>query len=208
MFHRLEHRIRAHVLICWLALLLVRVAERHTGPTWRRIATELDAAARRHPHRARRHRRPDHPPTDAQTGILGACGVPRHPGSPPSTPPDQDKHPEPALPAAWTHAAQAHKPQTPRSTPTSGPSCHHQLRNPGIKAFSETDFRQDLQAFDVPTLVVHGDDDQVVPFTVGGQSSAAIVQDATLVVYEGAPHGITDTHKERLGEDLLEFVKA
>jgi non-heme chloroperoxidase len=77
-----------------------------------------------------------------------------------------------------------------------------------IKAFSETDFRQDLQAFDVPTLVVHGDDDQVVPFSVGGQASAAIVQDATLVVYEGAPHGITDTHKERLGEDLLEFVKA
>ena len=77
-----------------------------------------------------------------------------------------------------------------------------------IKAFSETDFRQDLQAFDVPTLVVHGDDDQVVPFSVGGQASAAIVQDATLVVYEGAPHGITDTHKERLREDLLEFVKA
>jgi non-heme chloroperoxidase len=77
-----------------------------------------------------------------------------------------------------------------------------------IKAFSETDFRQDLAAFDVPTLVVHGDDDQVVPFTVGGQASAAMVEDSTLIVYEGAPHGITDTHKARLGSDLLDFVKS
>ncbi len=77
-----------------------------------------------------------------------------------------------------------------------------------IKAFSETDFRDDLNSFDVPTLVLHGDDDQVVPFAVGGQASAALIKDATLVVYEGAPHGITDTHKDRLGSDLLEFVKA
>jgi non-heme chloroperoxidase len=77
-----------------------------------------------------------------------------------------------------------------------------------IKAFSETDFRPDLAAFDVPTLVVHGDDDQVVPFSVGGQASARLVKDATLIVYQGAPHGITDTHKVRLGNDLLDFVKA
>jgi non-heme chloroperoxidase len=77
-----------------------------------------------------------------------------------------------------------------------------------IKAFSETDFRPDLAAFDVPTLVVHGDDDQVVPFAVGGRASAALVRDATLIVYEGAPHGITDTHEARLGSDLLDFVKA
>jgi non-heme chloroperoxidase len=77
-----------------------------------------------------------------------------------------------------------------------------------IKAFSETDFRPDLAAFDVPTLVVHGDDDQVVPFDVGGRASAALVRDATLIVYEGGPHGITDTHKARLGSDLLDFVKA
>jgi non-heme chloroperoxidase len=77
-----------------------------------------------------------------------------------------------------------------------------------IKAFSETDFRQDLAMFDVPTLVVHGDDDQVVPFTVGGQASAAFVKGATLKVYEGAPHGITDTHKDQLSYDLLEFAKA
>jgi non-heme chloroperoxidase len=77
-----------------------------------------------------------------------------------------------------------------------------------IKAFSETDFRPDLAAFDVPTLVVHGDDDQVVPFAVGGKASAALVEDATLIVYEGAPHGITYTHKARLGSDLLDFVKS
>ena len=75
-----------------------------------------------------------------------------------------------------------------------------------IKAFSETDFRDDLAKFDVPTLVVHGDDDQVVPFPVGGQASAAAVTHSTLVVYEGGPHGITDTHKERLSRDLLKFA--
>jgi non-heme chloroperoxidase len=77
-----------------------------------------------------------------------------------------------------------------------------------IKAFSETDFRDDLAMFDVPTLVVHGDDDQVVPFAVGGQASAALVSGATLKVYEGAPHGITDTHKDQLSYDLFEFAKA
>ena len=77
-----------------------------------------------------------------------------------------------------------------------------------IKAFSETDFRADLRAIDVPTQIIHGDDDQVVPFEVGGKASAGIVADATLIVYEGAPHGITDTHKERLGRDLLDFVKS
>jgi non-heme chloroperoxidase len=77
-----------------------------------------------------------------------------------------------------------------------------------IKAFSETDFRDDLRAFDVPTLVIHGDDDQVVPFEVGGKASAALIEGAELLVYKGAPHGITDTHKERLGRDLLDFLKA
>lgn len=77
-----------------------------------------------------------------------------------------------------------------------------------IKAFSETDFRDDLAKFDVPTLIVHGDDDQVVPFSVGGRASADLITDATLTIYAGAPHGITDTHKEQLGNDLLEFIKA
>ncbi|MBP2327171.1 non-heme chloroperoxidase [Kibdelosporangium banguiense] len=76
-----------------------------------------------------------------------------------------------------------------------------------IAAFSATDFRPDLAKFDVPTLVVHGDDDQVVPFEVGGKASAALVEGARLVVYPGAPHGITDTHKEQLGADLLAFLR-
>jgi non-heme chloroperoxidase len=76
-----------------------------------------------------------------------------------------------------------------------------------VAAFSATDFRPDLAKFDVPTLVVHGDDDQVVPFEVGGKASAAMVEGARLVVYQGAPHGITDTHKEQLGADLLAFLR-
>ncbi len=60
--------------------------------------------------------------------------------------------------------------------------------------------------FDVPTLVIHGDEDQVVPFSVGGEASAALVDGAELKVYPGAPHGITDTHKEQLGNDLLAFL--
>jgi non-heme chloroperoxidase len=55
--------------------------------------------------------------------------------------------------------------------------------------------------------VVHGDDDQVVPFSVGGQASAALIEGSILTVYRDAPHGITDTHKDRLGQDLLDFVK-
>jgi non-heme chloroperoxidase len=77
-----------------------------------------------------------------------------------------------------------------------------------IAAFSATDFRGDLDAIDVPTLVIHGDDDQVVPFEVGGKASAARIKGATLKVYPGAPHGITDTHKEQLGTDLLEFINS
>ncbi|WP_214109166.1 alpha/beta fold hydrolase [Acrocarpospora catenulata] len=77
-----------------------------------------------------------------------------------------------------------------------------------IAAFSATDFRRDLDSFNVPTLVVHGDDDQVVPFEVGGQASAARIKGATLTVYPGAPHGLIETHKERLCGDLLEFLSS
>jgi non-heme chloroperoxidase len=77
-----------------------------------------------------------------------------------------------------------------------------------IKAFSETDFTEDLKRFDVPTLIVHGDDDQIVPIGAAGQSSAKIVRNATLKVYPGAPHGLTDTHKDQLNEDLLAFVRS
>jgi non-heme chloroperoxidase len=77
-----------------------------------------------------------------------------------------------------------------------------------IAAFSATDFRSDLDAFNVPTLVIHGDDDQVVPFEVGGKASAKRIKNATLEVYEGAPHGLTDTHKLRLCDDLLAFLRS
>ena len=77
-----------------------------------------------------------------------------------------------------------------------------------IEAFSETDFTEDLTKFDVPTLVIHGDDDQVVPIDTSGRASAKIVPNAKLIVYPGAPHGLTDTHKDRLNEDLLSFLKA
>ena len=75
-----------------------------------------------------------------------------------------------------------------------------------IKAFSETDFTEDLKKFDVPTLVLHGDDDQIVPMGAAGLASAKIVKNATLKVYPGAPHGLTDTHKDQLNADLLAFV--
>lgn len=77
-----------------------------------------------------------------------------------------------------------------------------------IKAFSETDFTEDLKKFDVPTLVIHGDDDQVVPIDVTGRAAAKIVKSAKLIVYPGAPHGLTDTHKNKLNTDLLDFIKA
>ena len=76
-----------------------------------------------------------------------------------------------------------------------------------IAAFSATDFRADLAKFDVPTLVIHGDDDQIVPIDLSGRASAALVEGAELIVYEGGPHGITDTHKDRLNQDLLAFLR-
>jgi non-heme chloroperoxidase len=77
-----------------------------------------------------------------------------------------------------------------------------------IKAFSETDFTEDLKKFDLPTLVIHGDDDQIVPIDAAGKASARIVKEAKLVIYPGGPHGITDTHKDRLNADLLTFLRA
>jgi non-heme chloroperoxidase len=76
-----------------------------------------------------------------------------------------------------------------------------------IKAFSETDFRGDLKKFDVPTLIIHGEDDQIVPIDVGGRMSAKLIKGAKLIVYPGAPHGLTETHKDRFNEDLLNFIK-
>jgi non-heme chloroperoxidase len=76
-----------------------------------------------------------------------------------------------------------------------------------IKAFSETDFTEDLKKFDVPTLILHGDDDQIVPIGAGGRASAKIVKNATLKVYPGAPHGMCTTLKDQVNADLLAFLK-
>ena len=78
-----------------------------------------------------------------------------------------------------------------------------------IKAFSETDFTEDLKKMsqlEVPTLIVHGDDDQIVPIKAAGLLSAKLVKGSILKVYEGGPHGLPSTMKDRLNTDLLEFI--
>jgi non-heme chloroperoxidase len=75
-----------------------------------------------------------------------------------------------------------------------------------IKAFSETDLTQDLARFDVPTLVLHGDDDQIVPIGASAMMSSKLIKGATLKVYEGAPHGMCTTLKERVNAELLAFI--
>ncbi len=77
-----------------------------------------------------------------------------------------------------------------------------------IKAFSETDLTEDLKKFDVPTLILHGDDDQIVPIADSAVLSAKIIRNSTLKVIQGAPHGMCTTLKHRVNEDLWEFVKA
>jgi non-heme chloroperoxidase len=77
-----------------------------------------------------------------------------------------------------------------------------------IKAFSETDLTEDLKKIDVPTLIVHGDDDQIVPIKASALLTAKIVKNATLKVYSGAPHGLAITHKGQFNEDLLSFIKS
>ena len=76
-----------------------------------------------------------------------------------------------------------------------------------IKAFSETDFTDDLIKFDVPTLIIHGDDDQIVPIEASAFASAKLVKNAALKIYPGAPHGLADTHKDQLNADLLDFLR-
>lgn len=88
-----------------------------------------------------------------------------------------------------------------------GMQAGHKNTYDSIAAFSATDFREDLKKFDVPTLVIHGDDDQIVPLDSSGKASAALIEGAQLIVYPGAPHGLTDTHKERFNNDLLAFLK-
>jgi non-heme chloroperoxidase len=76
-----------------------------------------------------------------------------------------------------------------------------------IKAFSETDFTEDLKRFDVPTLIIHGDDDQIVPFPNSAPKTAKLVPHAKLVVYQGAGHGICSTQKDRVNQELLAFFR-
>jgi non-heme chloroperoxidase len=77
-----------------------------------------------------------------------------------------------------------------------------------IKAFSETDQTEELKTIDVPTLIIQGDDDQIVPFVAASQLQAKLVKGATLKVYKGAPHGLCTTHKHQVNEDLLAFLKS
>jgi non-heme chloroperoxidase len=76
-----------------------------------------------------------------------------------------------------------------------------------IEAFSESEFTEDLKKFDIPTLIIHGDDDQIVPITVGGLRAAKMIKNAVLKVYKGAPHGLMSTHKDEFNFDLLEFAR-
>ncbi|MGO4572840.1 alpha/beta fold hydrolase [Microvirga sp. 2TAF3] len=77
-----------------------------------------------------------------------------------------------------------------------------------IKAFSETDFTEDLKKIDVPTLIVHGDDDQIVPIGTSALMSSKIVKGAILKIYQGAPHGLAQTHQDQFNADLLAFLQS
>jgi non-heme chloroperoxidase len=76
-----------------------------------------------------------------------------------------------------------------------------------IKAFSETDFTEDLKKFDVPTLVLHGEDDQIVPVKNSARKSAQLIKGAKDIYYPGAPHGITATHQDQINAELLAFLR-
>ena len=77
----------------------------------------------------------------------------------------------------------------------------------GIKAFSETDFTEELKSIDVPTLVMHGDDDQIVPYKDAGLLSAKLLKNSTLKIYPGYPHGMLTTHADVISQDLMAFVR-
>jgi non-heme chloroperoxidase len=95
-----------------------------------------------------------------------------------------------------------------RSWWTQGMMSGHKNAYDCIAAFSETDFTEDLQKFDVPTLIVHGDDDQIVPIKNSAMLSAELVKSATLKVYPGGAHALGDTAKEVLNDDLLAFIRS
>ena len=76
-----------------------------------------------------------------------------------------------------------------------------------IKAFSESDFTEDVKKFHIPTLIIHGDDDQVVPIAITGDRSSKMIRNATYKVYKGAPHGLMSTHQAQFNADLLDFAR-
>jgi len=88
-----------------------------------------------------------------------------------------------------------------------GMMCGHKNGYDCIKAFSETDFTEDLKKFDVPTLIVHGDDDQIVPIGASALLSAKLVKNSTLKIYPGGSHSLGDTSKDQLNADLLDFIR-
>ena len=85
-----------------------------------------------------------------------------------------------------------------------GAKAHHD----GIVAFSQTDFTEDLRKFTVPTLIMHGDDDQIVPYPISAPLTAKLVKGAILKTYKGFPHGMPTTNADQINADLLEFIKA
>jgi non-heme chloroperoxidase len=88
-----------------------------------------------------------------------------------------------------------------------GMQAGHKATYDCIKAFSETDFTEDLKKFDVPTLIVHGDDDQIVPIGAAALRSSKLIRNATLKIYASAPHALAAMHKDRLNADLLAFLR-
>jgi len=89
-----------------------------------------------------------------------------------------------------------------------GMQCSIRSAHACIAQFSETDFTADLAKMTIPTLLIHGDDDQIVPIVASARRSVELLPQARLVVYEGAPHGIPTTHKERINADLLDFLRS
>jgi non-heme chloroperoxidase len=77
-----------------------------------------------------------------------------------------------------------------------------------IKAFSETDFHEDLKKVDVPTLIMHGEDDQIVPIDISGKKTAKLIRGAQTIFYPGMPHGLTATNVDQVNADLLKFLKS
>ena len=88
-----------------------------------------------------------------------------------------------------------------------GMQAGHKNTYESIAALRCFDLREDLKKFVVPTLVIHGDDDQIVPIDISGRAAARLIKNAQLIVYPGAPHGLADTHKDRLNQDLLDFIQ-